>query len=228
MVMTFSHIGEDIIATMANRNPHRFINALGLSNEEIDWEHVQSVTHFAYPHCELSPLRDIAFDGQHKVDVVLWVKPESAIALELKLGMTRLDLNSFQERFLAPCDKSHDGSRIKGTMIAILERRFGCVSADKDLYVLIEDRKPVKLSPTWGLVMQQSVLDKWNGKLAALSDHVVLRSIQKLVHDCGGKQEFNTLVKNLLDFDYFDEWDLGMSEWDVVPAHDSERPAAPL
>lgn len=208
MNMTFSHIGEAVVAQMANANPRLFIEALGLSNKEVDWRHIHSAKPFAYANCKLPPLGDLAFDGQHQVDVALWVKPKSAIALELKLGVTRVDRNSFKERFLTPCGRSHGGLRIKGSMIAILERRFERLSVDEDLCVNLTDKKTVKLASTWGLLMQQSVIDNWQDGLKTLSGHAVLRSVQELVHDCGGKRKFNSLVKKVVNFDYFDEWNL--------------------
>ena len=209
MAITLSYIGEEVIANMANQNPRRFIKALGLSDKMVDWNHVQSTTPFAYPHCKIESRRPIIFDGQHQVDVALWVRPKCAVALELKLGITRLSGNTFNERFVKTCGIGHGGTRVTGSMIAILERRLGPFLGKSDLYVNLENETSVKLAPKWGLIVQQSVLDSWaKGVAPDLSENALVTSIQKLVNNYGRKREFNQLTQELLVFDYFDQWRL--------------------
>jgi hypothetical protein len=224
VAISLSHIGEEVVAQLAISNPTRFIKALGLSNEAVDWHHVQSVSRFAYPNCKLLPPRNLAFDGEHRVDVVLWVKPESAVAIELKLDKTGLRGKTFNKRFLSNCGTSHNGSRITGNMIAILEYRSGCVPVEEGLYVELGDHKAVKLSTNWGLIVQQSVLDNWTSTLRPdLSKNALVISIQELVNNCGGKREFNQLVGDLITTDYFDLWRLDTRPPSALPANHSEK-----
>jgi hypothetical protein len=205
-------VGEEVVAELANTRRRQFIEALKLPPHAIDWQHVESVNTFAYPHCQLSPLDDCIFDGQHQIDVALWIRPKSALALELKLGKTGLGAKTFNKNFLSDCDKSHKRTRIKGTMIAILERLSPHISAGRKVSVLLDRDTSVTLAPKWGLVVQQSVLNSWARRgRPALSGNVLTISIKHLVNACYGREGFNKLVTklNLLPRDCYDSWLLG-------------------
>ena len=218
--VTLSHIGEYVVAELANRDPRQFIKALYRNDKwnhaaaEVDWQHIQSVHPFAYPHAQLTSSQGIPFDGQHQVDLVLWVNAESAMALELKLGLSGLTATTFNKNFLNPAAPPKRGSRVTGSVMSFLDRRPGYVSVDEELYVKFEDerkeKRVIKLSHEWGLVVQQSVFKKWTKCKPDLSQNALCTSIQEIVSDCGGKPSFNELVHDLVNFDFFDSWHLGI------------------
>jgi hypothetical protein len=138
--------------------------------------------------------------------VVLWICPNLAVALELKLGATRLTKTRIDDEFLVDCRLSHNGSRIAGNMMAILDRRFEDIATADGLSVELETTE-VELSRDWFVVTRQSVLDKWVGDdRPSFSSNTSCVTIGSLVTAFGGQQAFNTLVRELLDIDYFDEW----------------------
>ncbi len=137
------------------------VNALGLT-ESADVEHVRSVRQFAFCECKLSRHHGYIFDGASRVDVVLWIRPNLAVALELKLGATRLTKTRIEDEFLQDCRTSHSDQRIAGNMMAILDRRFGNVASANGLSVELEN-DVVPLSRDWFVITRQSVLDRWVG-----------------------------------------------------------------
>jgi len=146
------------------------------------------------------------FDGASRVDVVLWIQENLAVALELKLGETRLTKTRIDDEFLTDCRSSHNDSRIAGNMMAILDRRFGDLAPKPGLSVQIADTE-VPLARDWFIVTRQSVLDRWIGNdRPAFSANTKCVAIGTLVDAFGGKSLFNALVAELLDFDYFDSW----------------------
>lgn len=219
MTILFSHVGEDVVAEMADAKRRHFLEAIKLPPELVDWNHVDTVKTFAYPHCALASRRELIFDGQHKVDVALWVKPESIFALELKLGKTGLSAREFNKRFLSDCEKSH--TRGRGTMISILEGVSSHVSGG-GVSVKLGSNTSITLAPKWGLVVQESVLGNWARRgRPALSENVMTISIKILVDACCEREEFNALVTKQLPQDCYDSWLLGSASGRArtVPTH---------
>ena len=205
MPISLSHIGEAIFAEMANLNRLAVLQALDLT-PLADPEFVQNLDRFAFAESTLSRHGGYAFDGASRVDVTLWVRPELAVACELKLGANRLSKSRIDDEFLAECRLSHQSTRIAGNMMAILDRRFGALAPTDGLCVILIG-KPVPLARQWFVIVQESTLAKWNkGSSPSFSEHTVCRSMNSVVEKFGGKVAFNSLVKRMLEIDYFDEW----------------------
>lgn len=205
MPISFSHLAEEVVAQMAERQRVATVNALGLT-DCADLNHVQSVETFAFHECKLARHNGYTFDGASRVDVVLWIRPNLAVALELKLGATRLTKTRIDDEFLRECRTSHNGTRIAGNMMAILDRRFGKIAPADGLNVELGVAL-VSVSRHWFVVTRQSVLDRWVGDdRPDFSPSTVCVTIGSLVAAFGGKQPFNDLVRELLSIDYFDEW----------------------
>jgi hypothetical protein len=205
MPISLSHLGEVIVAKMAERERLKTIDALGLT-ESADLDHVRTVGRFAFHECKLAPHHGYIFDGASRVDVILWIRPDLCIALELKLGATRLTRTRINDEFLDDCRTSHNGRRIAGNMMAILDRRFGHTAPADGLEVELYDTR-VPVSRNWFVVTRQSVLDKWVGEERPnLSLNTSCVTISSLVAAFGGQRIFNTFVRELLDVDYFNEW----------------------
>ncbi|MCC9603742.1 hypothetical protein LOC67_24595 [Stieleria sp. JC731] len=205
MPVSLSHLAEVIVSEMADRQRMATIEALGLT-AIADLDHVESVKTFAYHECKLARHHGYIFDGANRVDVVLWIHPTIAVALELKLGATRLTKTRIDNEFLLDCRTSHKGTRIAGNMMAILDRRFGGIAPEEGLNVEIGDGN-IELSREWFVVTRQSILNKWIGDARPdFSPNTSCVTIGALVTAFGGKQRFNDLVGELLAIDYFDEW----------------------
>lgn len=205
MPISLSHLGEIIAAEMAERERTATVAALGIT-ALADLDHVKSVNRFAFHECKLARHHGYIFDGASRIDVVLWIRPNLAVALELKLGTTRLTKTRIDEEFLSDCRTSHNGQRIAGNMMAILDRRFGDIATADGLSVELENTY-VELSRDWFVVTRRCVLDKWTGNdRPNFSPNTSCVTIGELVAAFGGQQPFNTLVRKLLDIDYFQEW----------------------
>ena len=128
------HIGEPLVARMLQK-----LEADGrLSNlvcerthvsveEDIAAGRLQRPIEFLSEKATLGVLangEEWICDGAQRVDVLCGSSGQWAMAFELKLGEERLGANEFQRRFLKECATSHAGSRLKGAMISVLDRRF--------------------------------------------------------------------------------------------------------
>lgn len=204
MPISLSHLGEVILAEMADRKRYDILRTFGL-DEAADLGFVNNLDRFAFPECQLAPHGGYLFDGASRIDVTFWIRPELAVACELKLGKTRLSKSRVNEEFLADCRLTHNRSRLAGNMMAILDRRFSSLAPVDSLSVVLGD-KPVPLSRDWFVVVQQRVLDRWTGdSRPAFSEHTMCISINTIVDAFGGKNPFNALVESLLAIDYYDE-----------------------
>ncbi len=205
MPISLSHLGEVIVAEMAQRKRCETLDALGLT-DLVDLDHVRSVDRFAHFGCRLDRHNNYVFDGASRVDVVLWIQQNLAVGLELKLGETRLTKTRINREFLVDCKLSHNDSRIAGPMIAILDRRFGTFAPKEGLSVCL-DNTVVPLARDWFIITQRTVLDRWvDDARPDFSVNTKCVAIGTLVEAFGGRCPFNELVAELLQFDYFDSW----------------------
>lgn len=205
MPISLSHLGEIVFAEMANRKPESALQALELC-EISDLDFVLSRDRFAFHETKLCPHGKYSFDGAHRVDVTLRIRPDLAVACELKLGSTRLTKSRIDKELLRECHLSHNDTRISGNMMAILDQRFGSIAPSEGLSVELGD-EPVPLARCWFVIVKRQVLERWTGDAKpAFSDRTKCKSINEIVEALGGREEFNELVGQLLEFDYFDKW----------------------
>ena len=216
MPILLTHLGEEVVARMANRKPMEFLKALGL-DEGVDPEHVKTTSEkgqFATAECPLAKLGDYGFDGASRVDVALWIKPNRAVALELKLGTTRLTKTRIDKELLADCQESgHKPPRISGSMMAILDRRFSQISEaarleseENGLAVRIpEEQAVVTLGQQWYFVTLAEVRKKWKDAMPAWENAIPV-TINDLVAETGGRSEFNAVVADVIPDDFYADW----------------------
>jgi len=205
MPISLSHLGELIVAEMADRKRCETLDALGLT-QLADVEHVVSVKRFAHHECQLAQHGKFIFDGASRVDVVLWIQPQLAVAMELKFGETRLTKTRIDSEFLTDCRLSHNDTRIAGNMMAILDRRFNDLASKEGLSIEI-NKYVVPLARNWFLVTRKTVLDRWVGdSRPAFSTNTKCVTIGALAEAFGGRASFNALVSELLEIDYYDAW----------------------
>ncbi len=198
-----THIAEDLIAEMYNRS--QGVRALFA-------EALKGVIAFpdrltAVPNLQLSACAEYRFDGAHKIDMAILDRTASScVPCEAKLGKDRLGKKEFENRFLKPCLTSHRDSRIAGSMISILERKLPSRCLDTPVLVNHEGRAYQVTSP-WILIMRRSIYDSWKRHGApSLSPACIHISFESIVQAFGRKVPFNSLVAELVSFDYYETW----------------------
>ncbi len=96
-------------------------------------------------------------------------------------------------------------------MMAILERKFKDVADAHDLVARVQDGaskdpKSFVLTREWFVVARRSIVTRWKLAPPTFSPYVKLLAFEDIVDAFGGKSAFNTLVKSLLDIDFYDAW----------------------
>lgn len=204
MPIPLSSIGEVVVAAMVNSMRMSFIELCGLA-DKCDPEFVASCETLAYSEVGLWPFLNMKFDGASRVDLVVRLNPHLAVPFELKLGTKKLTKARIDAEWLDGCSPSHQGKRWSGNMMSILERNFGCVSADI-LKAKINDRA-VELTRQWFIIGKSSVLASWTAAARpSFSPNVRFCAFETIVERFGGREPFNELVGGLLTFDYYREW----------------------
>lgn len=202
-MIQLSHIGELLLTKMINRSP---------AVKELLIQNTMSISlkgekFVAVPEVQLSRFEAYGFDGAHKLDVALLLSETGkCLGLEAKLGIERLDRREFDKRFLKDCGTSHGDSRISGSIIAILEGMLPNRRENPKLMVKHQQIE-YELLPKWILVVRNRILDYWSrfGR-PSLSKNCHILSFEKIVGEFGGRGLFNSLVRDLLEGDYYGEW----------------------
>jgi len=198
-----THIAEYLIAEMYNRSP----GVRALFARQLNKTSSLSDGYAAVPNLQLATCGCFRFDGAHKIDIAILDKASlSCIPCEAKLGNSRLGKTAFEERFLGSCRTSHKNMRIAGSMMAILERKLP--SPCLNYPILISHEGGVyKLTSPWVLIMRKDIHDSWTkyGK-PSLSSACIHISFEAIVEALGGKTPFNSLVSEMVSFDYYETW----------------------
>jgi len=202
-MIQLTHIAENLIAEMYNRSAP--VRKLFINN--LDTYDINQADSKAVPELQLSVCGQYQFDGAHKVDVaILDKKKYVCIPCEAKLGKDRLGKSEFEKRFLKPCHPSHGGKRLAGSMLAILDGKLPA-NCQKTPLLTNFMGKTYDLSAKWFLIVRRNTLKSWdkNGQ-PSLSSNCIIIAFEDLVDLFGGVKEFNALVKELFEFDYYENW----------------------
>jgi hypothetical protein len=206
MAVSLTHFGEALIARMANELRGRFIELCKLG-DDADAAFVNGAQTIAHCEVPLLPYRNVAFDGASRVDLVVRVATDRGIPFEVKLGATRLSKSRIDQEWLCGCEFSHRRKRFSGNVMSILERKFPQEVPLEDLRVKLNKDVSLKLTNTWFVIARHAVLKSWAAQARpAFSDRVRLLSFESIVDCYGGKDKFNALVREMLSFDYYDQW----------------------
>jgi hypothetical protein len=148
-----------------------------------------------------------ACDGAQTVDI-LAAAGDSATAMELKLGVTRMAPGAFQERFCGPCGISgHTDLRLTGSMVAVLDRLLpfavGHVSA-------VDGHRTWRLADHWWLVIRQRVWLSWAHRAPVRSARVLV--FDQLARLYGGPAEFDQLVRDVVANDFAYRWEIDFDQ----------------
>lgn len=212
MPIELSHLGEDLIAEMLNSLAVRqelsrvtcAITNRSFAQDILDC-HLGDSPVFLAEDASLEVRHGdctYACDGEQKVDV-LCVGDGHAIALEAKLGQTRMAFAEFRRRFCGQCKTSHAESRLSGSMIAVLERSLP-FEGTSSLAAHVDDSQ-WSLAIPWWLIVRQSVFQKW----AKTRDFPVTARVLVFDHLAqlyGTKQQFDQMVQRILGRDFAGRW----------------------
>ncbi|MFN0157338.1 MAG: hypothetical protein ACKVRP_04610 [Bacteroidota bacterium] len=161
----------------------------------------------AHAEIKLHHCSEYRFDGAHAIDVG-FIDTETAkvVPCEVKLGFERLSSSQFTSRFMKQCRVSHNGQRIAGQMVAVLDGNLPDICEGHSVTAVWGD-KAFDLSSEWYLVLRQSVIAKWDRtSKPALSERCTIVSFEDIVESFGSTNDFNGLVSDYLQFDYFKGW----------------------
>lgn len=198
--LALTHLGETLIAEMFNASPGVRAALGALAGRDLGGFE-------AVAEAPLASYGALGFDGASRIDVALVdAARRRCIACEAKLGTTLMAKDRFEERFLEACSTSHKGTRVRGSLPAILERKLPSVAARTPLKARIDGALHV-VEPAWLLIVRRGVADGWAARgRPALSRRCSVAVFEDLVTAYGGQAPFNELVRGLLRFDYFAEW----------------------
>jgi hypothetical protein len=198
-----THIAEYLISEMYNRSVKVRVLFAELLRGVVPFPDKST----AVPNLQLSTCAGFRFDGAHKLDIAIFNGTQFfCIPCEAKLGKNRLGKRQFDNRFLIPCSTSHKGSRIAGSMIAILERKLPDACLNAPIFVS-HDGRDYEVALPWILIARKAILDSWQKcGPPSFSPACIHVSFEAIVEALGGKTQFNSLVGDLLSFDYYETW----------------------
>lgn len=219
IALKLHHIGEPLIARMLQE-----LEATGrLSNlvcertqvsveDDIIAERLKRPLEFLSEKASLGILTsgggELICDGAQKVDVLCGSVNSRAMAFELKLGEERLGTNEFQRRFLKESSTSHAGTRLKGTMISVLDRHFS--ESETAVLRAFVSTKNWEIVRPWWLVVRDPIWSRWKQSgIPSLTNGRIL-VLGKLVQEFGGEEAFNALVRELVCGNAFEAWRIGL------------------
>lgn len=142
-------------------------------------------------------------DGAQTIDVLCAGRNGLAVAIEVKLGETRMTRAEFRKRFCIPCEESrHLDSRLRGSMVAVLERDLPFLE-ESELAANVNGDE-WRINQAWWLVVRQRVWRSWRGVSPVRSARVML--FEDLARAYGGEREFDNLVTEILGSGFASRW----------------------
>jgi hypothetical protein len=214
MPLPLSHVGEDLIAEMfSSLSERRELASLAcaftgrtLADDVRDCAITQPLmfcADAALPKVDASG-QVYMCDGEQTVDV-LYVGGKDALAIEAKLGETRMGTAEFKRRFCLPCEISrHSDSRLRGSMIAVLDRSLP-FSGPYRINAQIDDAQWT-VAVAWWLVVRQSVLDRWGKRPDFLGSSAHVLALDTLARQYGSRQQFDQMVVRVVGSDFARGW----------------------
>jgi len=153
--------------------------------------------------------RAYSFDALSQVDCLV-VRGSAGLAIEVKLGTSRMASREFRRRFLQPCTFSrHVPPRIRGKMIAVLDGRFREEGfGDAPLCAAPAGRQPVTLARSWVLLIRREVADAWAANPPLFRRDCWILLFEDLVPAAGGQDEFDKIVSSLVGDRFAEPWGL--------------------
>ena len=211
MTIKLTHLGEPLIAeilsSLTKRGELARVRCAKSGTRLVD-DLKSAVPQFLPDEAVLrieSAGRTFYCDGAQTVDI-LCAGEGLAVAMEAKLGDTRMTLGAFRARFCGKCRISRHGTpKLNGSMVAVLD---GYIPFTRGRTVAAAEAKTWPLSKIWWLVVRRSVYEKWDGKLPTRRARVLV--FDDLVRLYGDRHEFDALVRRVIGGKFAANWSLGL------------------
>ena len=197
MPIGLTHLGEAIVQSLIERQPSRFLELCGLP-------HSNGFGGRTLREAQLRPYAAKRFDGASRIDLIAPLHTGEALPIEVKLGETRLSKTRIDTEWLSGCRPSHYETRWAGNMMSILERTFPPGTPPEPL-IAHAAGTDYPLTIQWCIVVRQSTADSWIDTGRPNFSNAMVVSFDDLVSHVGST-EFDTMVRELLSFPYYDTW----------------------
>jgi hypothetical protein len=179
MSLKLTHLGELLIAEMlSSLTERRKLDRVRCARSKVRLtEDLQTDAPKFLPEkarlCVQAEARTYSCDGAQVVDV-LCACNDHAVALEAKLGDTRMTPREFKDRFCRPCEMSkHQPSRLRGRMVAVLDGSLPFASSQ---VLALVDQRALPVDGNWWLVIRRNAWSGWeNCELPVRHAHIVVR-----------------------------------------------------
>lgn len=156
-------------------------------------------------------------DGAQRVDV-LCSGDKRAIAFEAKLGLDRLRAKEFRDRFMTRCELSHGENRIKGKMVAVLERSFALDSGVELIGAIAHARW--EIAKPWWLVVRRETLAGWRDRARPPLASARYIAFESIAAAYGSASEFDRLVAEVVGTDFAARWGIKCGSDAKIPLTD--------
>ena len=153
--------------------------------------------------------QEYRFDGMSRVDCLV-ARGSAGLAIEVKLGISRMAPGEFRRRFLRPCaGRSTQRARIKGNMIAVLDGCFSTAGfADLSLTAAPNVGQPLTLVQSWVLLIRHKVAKAWAENPPKFRRDCWILQFEDLVRAVGGQKEFDRVVSVIVGDQFAAAWDV--------------------
>jgi hypothetical protein len=210
VTIELSHVGEAVITELLSRLSAKgrldrvCCNATGASLvSDLDPTWPRFLADAAQLRISSDEVTYSCCDGAQTVDV-LCVGQQRAVAIEAKLGLTRMSPSEFPKRFCHPCGVSgHADPRLTGSMIAVLDRLLPFTNGR--VVATVNDQS-WPLAPNWWLVLRAPVWRGWAARLPVRFARILV--FDELVALYRGRGEFDDLVRHVVGTDFASRWGL--------------------
>ncbi len=208
MTIALSHLGEPLIAEMLSSLSERSLlgqvrcAATGVTlAEDLGGERATFLPDQALLRLEAEGLA-IACDGAQTVDI-LCIGQDRAVAMEAKLGDTRLSKVAFRNRFCGLCGVSgHRQPRLTGSMTAVLD---GLLPFAASRIAFTQDQA-WELPEHWWLVVRERIWINWRQSSPVRFARIL--PFDRLAQLYGNQVDFDQLVQRVVGNEFSAHWDL--------------------
>ena len=199
MAVALTHVGEAIVQSLIERSPAVFFALCGLPFTEVHGGHVLR-------EARLKPHAGCAFDGASRIDLVVPLRVDEAVPVEVKLGETRLSKHRVETEWLRGCGTSHNDARSTGNMMSVLDQLIPAGASER--LVAAVDGSEYPLTLQWYVVVRRSTARSWSGDARPGFARATIVALEDLLADVT-PAEFDDLVRRLLPRSFYESWIAG-------------------
>lgn len=199
MAITLSHIGEPLVQAMAKADPDLFCKHCRLTR-------VQGLESEVETELKLEPWGKRSFDPVSKVDLGIRVGTDKVVPVEIKMGLKGLSARQVNDRLVPWQHSSHRDFRWKGSMMAVLDRRYPAAHEEsKEPLRVSFAGQPMELMENWIIIARRRVVEAWGDPGPGFKQKVQRVIFDDWVEELGEKS-FNKSVKTLMPVNFYRRW----------------------